>query len=98
MTNYPHEDLNMAQKIGEAEGCEVGDVIICLSDAVWTLRGLGADHEAKLVMLACDKLCRDYCEMGRNRELDWDYYELIPEDAYSYYLGGAKKVTEEQYE
>ena len=95
---YSCEDLQMCEKIAEAEGCELGDAIISLCDAVSVLRGISADHEANLAMLACKKLCVDYCDMGRNRELDYSYYEFIPEDAYSYFLGGARKLTEEQYE
>ncbi len=80
------------------EGSELGDAVSALLNAGHTLSGIGCDHELALVTLTVEKLMRDYMEMARNREFDWEEYEDINENLYAYLLGGARKLTKEEYE
>jgi hypothetical protein len=79
------------------EGTELGDGVRGLIPATQVLNGIGCDHEVALVVLVIEKLIRDYMEMARARQFDWDEYSSIDAELYAYMLGGARKLTEEEY-
>jgi len=79
------------------EGTEIEDAVKCLLDAADILNGLSADHELALVMLTAEKLMRDYLDFARTRGVDWDEYKEIDPELYTYMLGGAQKLNEEDF-
>jgi hypothetical protein len=80
------------------EGCELGDAVRLLLNAASILNGISCDHELALVMLTVEKIMRDYMEKARDRWFDWEEYQDIDPQLYSYLLGGARKLTQEEYE
>lgn len=79
------------------EGTEIEDAVQFLLSAADVLNGLSADHELALTLLTAEKLMRDYMDFARNRGVDWEEYQEIDAELYTYLLGGAQKLTEEQY-
>jgi hypothetical protein len=79
------------------EGTELGDAVRNLLTAASILNGISADHELALTLLVIEKLMRDYMEMARDRQFDWEEYNSIDAELYTYLLGGARKLTEEEY-
>ena len=80
------------------EGTELEDAVKKLLQAASILNGISADHELSLVMLVVEKLIRDYMAEARNRNVEWEEYEEIDPELYSFMLGGAQKLTRAQYE
>lgn len=48
-------------------------------------------------ILTAEKLMRDYLDFARSRGVDWDEYKDIDPELYTYLLGGAQKLNEEQF-
>lgn len=90
------EKLTLYRKFDE--GTEISDAIHLLIRAALVLNGISADHELGLVMLTIEKMIRDYMEMGRARNLDWEDYKEIDPELYSFVLGGANKLSIEQFQ
>jgi hypothetical protein len=61
------------------------------------LNGIGAVHETALTILVVENLIRDYMKAARNRLYEWEDYEAIDAELYSFILGGARKLTEAEY-
>jgi hypothetical protein len=80
------------------EGSEYGDAVDRLLDAAHILDGISQDHELALTMLVIEKLIRDYMTMAKHREIEWSEYREIDPVLYTYMLGGACKLTQEQFE
>ena len=81
----------------EIEGTELADAVHCLLSAANILDGISCDHELALTLLAAENVIRDYMEYARDRGVDWDEYESIDPELYTYMLGGARKLTQEEY-
>lgn len=79
------------------EETELTDAVSLLLRACRVLNGISADHELQLVLLTVEKLIRDEMEYARTRQIEWEQYDEINPELYSYFLGGATKLTEEEY-
>jgi hypothetical protein len=96
INNFQHRQ-DMCDKFANFESTELGDAIGALTTASRVLYGISSDFEAEISLLLAENLCRRYVEHLRSRQCDWDEYNEFPEDLFSYFLGGAKKLTKEKY-
>lgn len=89
------ERLEICEKF--VEGSEIGDCVTAMCRAIRQLLGISADHEAELVLLACEHMCRNYVDYLRTNKDDYEEYRDFPVEVFKYFTGGANKLTEEEY-
>lgn len=80
-----------------SEGSEIEDAVICLIDAARTLYGIGDTTNLQLALIAAESLIEDYIKFLRFEYKDWESYNWLDDEMFTFYTGGAKKLTEAEY-
>lgn len=80
------------------EGSEIGDCVETLCSAIRCMSGISLDHEAQLVLLAAENVCRNFIEYLRTEGDSYEEYEEFPEEVFKHFTDGARKLTQEEFE
>jgi hypothetical protein len=92
------ERIEFCKKLAANEGTEIGDAIKHLAYAASILNGISNDYETHISLLMAENLCRQHIEWLRSGAPDYEFYNEMPDDVFSHFSGGAKKLTEEEWE
>lgn len=90
--------LEMCKKFAITEGTEIGDIVSKLAEAAIMLWAF-EDYDCQIVLITAERMCNNYCKdflMGR--QCDWEEYESWDSEVYSHFTGGARKLTQEEFE
>ena len=78
------------------EGTEIGDIV---REAAVLARMLLDDRPNCIrVILVAEDYARLHCEELKHRGCSWEEYDEFDSDCYTWFLGGAKKLTKEQFD
>jgi len=90
------ERIDMCTEFSQCEGTEIGDALGALCVAARVLNGLADDYHAQITLLTAEDICRKSLEWIRN-EADYETYSDIPDKVFAHFAGGAKKLTEKEW-
>ncbi len=81
------------------EGCEIEDAIKLITEAARILHAF-EDYDCQILLITAERLCKKFVQdVLVQIDCDYDeYLELCSEEAYSYFTGGARKLTKEEFE
>lgn len=84
---------------GVHEGTEIEDIVKNLTRTARMLHAF-EDHDCQILLVIAERLCQEYVrETLLARQCDWEEYEeACNDEVYTYFSGGAKKFTEEEFE
>lgn len=90
--------LDMCKAVADYEGTEIGDILGNLIHAARQLHAF-TDYQAEMVLLIAEQICYDYVhDVLWARQCDWEEYKDFDSEVYAHFNGGAKKLTEEEFE
>lgn len=93
-----NERLEMCKNV--EEGCELGELFTSLHGSVRAALSASDDFTAELLLVILENIIRTYVrDILLSRYCDWEEYKYgATPEAFTYFSGGAKKMTEEEFE
>lgn len=90
--------IEMCRRCAVTEGAETGDAITHLTKAATILYNVADEHHSQLALLTAENLCQEHIKWLLHTNEEFDIYNEIELDVYTYFTGRNQKLTEDQWD